>query len=59
MRNNERDQRKVAYSSSFLKTVSAFANYRDGKIYFGIQDDGVVVGLDFVDQVKLQIENAI
>jgi ATP-dependent DNA helicase RecG len=44
---------KGAYSSSFLKTVSVFANYRDGKIYFGIQDDGAVVGLDFVEQVKL------
>jgi ATP-dependent DNA helicase RecG len=50
---------KVAYSSTFLKTVSAFANYRDGKIYFGIQDDGVVVGLPSLEQVKLQIENAV
>jgi len=50
---------KEIYSSTFLKTVSAFANYRDGKIYFGIQDDGTVVGLDSIEQVKLQIESAI
>ncbi|WP_367949556.1 helix-turn-helix domain-containing protein, partial [uncultured Veillonella sp.] len=28
----------------FLKTVSAYANFGDGKIIFGIADDGTVKG---------------
>lgn len=27
---------KASYSNSFLKTVSAFANERDGRIIFGV-----------------------
>ena len=27
-------------SNTFLKTISAFANYGDGKIIFGVADDG-------------------
>ena len=36
--------RIVSKSNKFVCTVSAFANYRGGHIYYGIQDDGVVVG---------------
>lgn len=31
---------KQALTQSYLKTVSAYANYGDGKIYFGISDQG-------------------
>lgn len=33
-------------SKTFLKTVSAFANYGTGKIVFGADDDGKPIGLD-------------
>lgn len=50
---------KQEFTPSFLKTVSAFANYDDGEIIFGISDDGEVVGIKNIDQLKLAIENAI
>lgn len=31
---------KEKVSQSFLKTVSAFANFEGGKILFGVTDDG-------------------
>lgn len=36
---------KQQLSKSYLKTVSAYANYGTGKIIFGIADDGTPVGL--------------
>jgi ATP-dependent DNA helicase RecG len=50
---------KQAFSPSFLKTVSAFANYSDGEIIFGVSDDGNVVGVDNMMELKLKIENSI
>ncbi|MCH4887391.1 AAA family ATPase [Acidaminobacter sp. JC074] len=50
---------KVTYSKTFLKTVSAYANYHSGTIVFGINDDGEVIGVDKVDSLKLSIEHAI
>lgn len=29
-------------SNTFLKTISAFANYGTGEIIFGIDDDGII-----------------
>ena len=51
---------KETISNSFLKTVSAFANYSGGKIIFGINDNGETVGLagDLI-QHCLSIENMI
>jgi ATP-dependent DNA helicase RecG len=46
-------------SSTYLKTVSAFANYQDGSIIFGVADDNHVIGNTNVDEAKLSIENAI
>ena len=37
---------KSQVSNSFLKTVSAFANFGSGTILFGIDDNGNVLGLD-------------
>lgn len=44
---------------TFLKTVSAFANYGTGEILFGIEDDGSVTGVEDVAHVRLAIENAL
>jgi len=50
---------KEKFSKSFLKTVSAFANYEGGEIIFGINDDGKVVGLENPEILALNIENTI
>lgn len=41
------------------KEIIAFANCDGGKLYVGIRDDGVVVGLDDPDGVSLQISNMV
>ena len=50
---------KEKISKTFLKTVSAFSNYNDGKIIFGISDYGDIIGLDATDEECLKIENMI
>lgn len=50
---------KESISKNFLKTVSAYSNYSDGEIVFGINDDGLVVGIDDSANIRLQIENMI
>ena len=50
---------KETVSKTFLKAVSAFANYNDGKIIFGVCDDGLVKGLPDANKACLDIENAI
>lgn len=50
---------KEGFTKAFLKTVSAYANYGTGTIYFGIDDTGNVVGLDNPEKTALQIEHSI
>lgn len=50
---------KQQLSKSYLKTVSAYANYGTGKIVFGIADDGTPVGLADPQDTCLRIEHAI
>lgn len=50
---------KVQVSNSFLKTVCAYANYNDGEIAFGIDDNGNYVGLEGLKDECLRIENMI
>ena len=50
---------KETITNTFLKTVSAFANYDGGEVVFGIDDNGVVKGIDDVEQACLNIENKI
>ena len=50
---------KERISKSYLKTVSAYSNYKDGKIIFGINDNGDIIGLEKVMEDKLNIENTI
>lgn len=46
-------------TKTFLKTVSAFSNYDGGTIIFGIDDSGRVIGIDNIDDARLDIENHI
>lgn len=51
---------KSEISKTFLKTVSAFANYRNGRIIFGVNDLGITVGLKGdLNKLALDIENSI
>lgn len=50
---------KEKVTNTFLKTVSAYANYGRGEILFGVSDDGRIVGLENIEQTKLDIENKI
>lgn len=50
---------KQSFTKSFLKTVSAYANYGTGEVLFGVNDEGEVVGLENPKEVRLSIENAI
>ena len=50
---------KETITNTFLKTVSAFANYDGGSIFFGINDEGNVVGISDIKQSCLDIENKI
>ena len=47
-------------TNTFLKTISAFSNYSSGKIIFGIDDDGKIIGLDGnIEEISLNLENKI
>ena len=50
---------KESITNTFLKTVSAYANYGTGKIIFGIADDGTIKGIANPEQTCLDIENRI
>lgn len=50
---------KESVSKTFLKTVSAFANYGTGRIVFGVDDLGNAVGLADPSADLLRIENMI
>ena len=50
---------KEQVTNTFLKTVSAYANYGTGIIMFGVNDEGVRVGIKNPEQVCLDIENKI
>lgn len=59
MRETKKLEFKRDLSNSFLKTVSAFANYGSGRILFGVDDAGNKLGLDDPASVALAIENKI
>ncbi|MDU1827996.1 ATP-binding protein [Anaerococcus sp.] len=50
---------KSKLTDKFLKTVSAFANYNDGRIVFGLNNEGQSIGIGDLDEIKLSIENKI
>lgn len=59
----KRETRNIEYkrdlTKSYLKTVSAYANYGTGKIYFGITDDGKRTGMASSEKNVLDLENQI
>ena len=59
MRESKTIEFKETVSNTFLKTVSAYANYGTGKILFGITDEGEVKGIQNPSQACLDIENRI
>ena len=59
VRENPTVEYKESVTPTFLKTVSAYANYGTGKIEFGVDDEGVAVGLADPVAECLRIENMI
>lgn len=50
---------KENITATFLKTVSAYANYGTGKIVFGVDDDGLAVGMENPIDACMRIENMV
>ena len=44
---------------SWLKSISAFANGQGGSLFFGIDDNGEIIGLDDVQHVSQVISTRI
>lgn len=59
MRESKYLEYKETVSNTFLKTVSAYANYGTGDILFGIADDGTIKGIANPEKTCLDIENRI
>ena len=59
MRESRTLEYKESITNTFLKTVSAFANYGSGEIIFGITDDGRIIGIPDPKASCLDIENRI
>lgn len=59
MKENRNLEYKESVTNTFLKTVSAFANYGTGEIFFGISDGGEEKGIENPNQACLDIENRI
>ena len=59
MRETRNLELKESITNTFLKTVSAFANYGSGEIIFGIADNGTVIGIENAKAACLDIENRI
>lgn len=59
MKENNQLEFKESITNTFLKTVSAYANYNGGEIIFGIDDSGNAKGLENLETSCLSIENKI
>ena len=55
MRESKTLEFKENVTNTFLKTVSAFSNFGDGDIEFGVDDDGNQVGIKEPDKVCLDL----
>lgn len=53
------EYKETVQSKTYLKTISAFANYHKGQIKFGIADDQTIVGILNPEQAALNLENQI
>ena len=59
MKENKCLEFKSTVTNTFLKTVSAYSNFGDGEVLFGVNDDGTICGIENIEQVCLDIENKI
>ena len=59
MKESKELELKSTITNTFLKTVSAFSNYNTGKIIFGVDDNGKIVGLENIEELCLDLENKI
>lgn len=59
MKENKTVEFKEEMTDTFLKTVSAYANFGEGQIFFGITDDGKEIGVENPSEFCLAIENKI
>ena len=59
MRESKYLEYKESVTNTFLKTVSAYANYGSGEIVFGIADDGQIIGINDPEKTCLDIEKRI
>ena len=50
---------KREFTKNILKTISAYANYHDGELIIGIDDDLNIVGVNDVISLKHKLENSI
>lgn len=57
--NRNLEYKENDHSTTYMKTISAFANYEGGQIIFGITDDGKVVGFSDPQEICLNLENLI
>ena len=58
-RESETVELKSVVVEDIKKEVIAFANSDGGKLYIGIADDGMVVGVDNADEVTQQVANMV
>ena len=58
-RESETVELKEVVVDDIKKEIIAFANCDGGKLYIGVRDDGMVIGLDNADSVSLQISNMV
>ena len=59
MRESKTLEFKETLTNTFLKTVSAYANYGTGQIVFGVNDEGEAVGVSDIAGTLLAIENKV
>ena len=59
MKESREVELKSTITNTFLKTVSAFSNYNTGKIIFGVDDNGKIIGLENIEELCLDLENKI
>ena len=58
-RESEIVELKEIVTDEIKKEIIAFANSEGGKIYIGVQDNGIVTGLDDSDSAALRISNMV
>ena len=59
MAENQNIEWKEAWRDEYLKWICGFANAQGGKIYIGINDDGVIVGISDSKKLLEDIPNKV